>query len=103
MAKKKKTKKATLSKSRVPGKVAVETGDPWEDDQQFERKDPSGDFTAGEMGLPDEDAKPDGNNPKGVQGGRGPPDKEGEGNRQDDEAAELEQDMVSEKDLNQRR
>jgi hypothetical protein len=60
-------------------------------------------FTPGEIGEPDADEKADGNNPQGVQGGRGPLDQEGEGNRQSDEIAELEQDIDPAKDLDERR
>ena len=63
----------------------------------------SGEFTAGELGQPDADLKPDELNPLGVQGGRGPLDQEGEGNRQNDELAELEADVDAREDLERRR
>ena len=64
---------------------------------------PVGEFTAGELGQPDSDVKPDSDNPGGVQGGRGPLNEEGEGDRQNDELAELEMDIDAKKDLDQRR
>jgi hypothetical protein len=48
-------------------------------------------FTAMETGQPDQDFTPGINNPQGVQGGRGPLNQEGEGERQNDQLAELEQ------------
>jgi hypothetical protein len=44
-----------------------------------------------ETGQPDQDASPGSNNPAAVQGGRGPLNEEGEGDRQNDQLAELEQ------------
>lgn len=48
-------------------------------------------FTAMETGQPDRELIPDIHNPQAVQGGLGPLNQEGEGNRQNDELAELEQ------------
>ena len=48
-------------------------------------------FTAMETGQPDQDFVPGIDNPQGVQGGRGPLNQEGEGERQNDQLAELEQ------------
>ncbi len=48
-------------------------------------------FTAMETGQPDTDPVADIKNPQGVQSGRGPTNQEGEGDRQNDELAELEQ------------
>ena len=66
-----------------------------------EREESTGVFTAGEMG--EDDQAPDAGNPQGVQGGRGPLQQEGEGNRQNDQLAELAQGMDSEKELDRRR
>ena len=48
-------------------------------------------FTPMETGQPDQDQIPGFDNPQGVQGGRGPLNQEGEGERQNDQLAELEQ------------
>jgi len=48
-------------------------------------------FTPMETGQPDEDQVPDSDNPQAVQGGLGPLNEEGEGERQNDQLAELEQ------------
>jgi len=48
-------------------------------------------FTPMETGQPDQDPVPGSGNPAGAQGGLGPLNQEGEGNRQNDELAELEQ------------
>ena len=48
-------------------------------------------FTPMETGQPDQEPKADIKNPQGVQGGRGPLNEEGEGDRQNDQLAELEQ------------
>jgi hypothetical protein len=48
-------------------------------------------FTAMETGQPDQDFVPGIDNPQGVQGGHGPLNQEGEGERQNDQLAELEQ------------
>lgn len=48
-------------------------------------------FTPMETGQPDQDRVPGSNNPSGAQGGLGPLNQEGEGDRQNDELAELEQ------------
>ncbi len=48
-------------------------------------------FTRMETGQPDQDRVPGSNNPAGAQGGLGPTNMEGEGDRQNDELAELEQ------------
>jgi hypothetical protein len=55
-----------------------------------------GEFTAGELGLPDDDED-------GQRDGRGPLQQEGEGNRQNDQLAELEQDIDAKADLERRR
>jgi hypothetical protein len=44
-----------------------------------------------ETGQPDQDFVPGIDNPQGVQGGHGPLNQEGEGERQNDQLAELEQ------------
>jgi hypothetical protein len=48
-------------------------------------------FTPMETGQPDEDHVPGSDNPAGAQGGLGPLNQEGEGERQNDQLAELEQ------------
>ena len=48
-------------------------------------------FTAMETGQPDQDITPGTHNPLAVQGGLGPLNQEGEGERQNDQLAELEQ------------
>jgi hypothetical protein len=48
-------------------------------------------FTPMETGQPDVDRVPDIDNPGGAQGGLGPLNQEGEGERQNDELAALEQ------------
>jgi len=48
-------------------------------------------FTPMETGQPDQDDVPGSDNPAGAQGGLGPLNQEGEGERQNDELAELEQ------------
>lgn len=48
-------------------------------------------FLPGETGQPDATPVADAGNPLGVQGGRGPLNQEGEGDRQNDQLAELEQ------------
>jgi hypothetical protein len=56
-------------------------------DQPVESKS----FSPRETGQPDPTPAPDLKNPVGVQGGRGPMNQEGEGNRQNAELEELEQ------------
>jgi hypothetical protein len=48
-------------------------------------------FTPMETGQPDQEQVADIRNPLGVQSGRGPLNQEGEGDRQNDELAELEE------------
>ena len=48
-------------------------------------------YTPMETGQPNHDQVPDYNNPQAVQGGLGPLNQEGEGERQNDQLAELEQ------------
>src|SRR3954469_21000558 len=64
-------------------------GDPWGDQQLTGTKPPAGEFAPEEIGDADE-TEPEPGNPQAVQGGRGPLDQEAEGNRQNDEFAELE-------------
>ena len=60
-------------------------------------------YTPEELGAPEADDRETIVNPQGAQGGRGPLSQEGEGNRQNDELAELEQDIDAEADLERRR
>ena len=62
-----------VSKSSLPKEVEINT------------------FTPMETGQPDQDQVPGFDNPQGVQGGRGPLNQEGEGERQNNQLAELEQ------------
>ena len=62
-----------VSKSSLPKEVATNT------------------FTPMETGQPDQDSVPGIHNPQAVQGGLGPLNQEGEGERQNDQIAELEQ------------
>jgi len=55
------------------------------------RKAPPDTFSPMEIGQPDTDNVPDINNPQAVQGGLGPLNEDGEGDRQNDQIAELEQ------------
>jgi hypothetical protein len=55
------------------------------------KESPDNTFTPMETGQPDEDRVPDSDNPQAVQGGQGPLNEEGEGDRQNDQLAELEQ------------
>ena len=55
------------------------------------KKAPDNTFTPMETGQPDQDRVPGSDNPAGAQGGLGPLNQEGEGERQNDELAELEQ------------
>jgi len=48
-------------------------------------------FTSMETGQPDQDRVPGSDNPQGAQGGLGPLNQDGEGERQNDQLAELEQ------------
>jgi hypothetical protein len=77
--------------------------DGWNDEALFTDNKATGTFTAGELGQPDSDRKPDAGNSGGVQGGRGPLNEEGEGDRQNDQLAELESDVDAAKDLERRR
>jgi hypothetical protein len=77
----------TERKERVPEDGA----DPWEDTILYSRKNPGGKFTPMETGEPDQNPQPDSDNPQAMQGGSGPLGQEGEGNRQSDELAELEE------------
>lgn len=52
---------------------------------------PSNTFTPMETGQPDQDRVPGSDNPQGLQGGLGPLNQDGEGERQNDQLAELEQ------------
>ena len=55
------------------------------------KRAPDNTFTPMETGQPDEDKVPDSDNPQAVQGGLGPLNEEGEGERQNDQLAGLEQ------------
>lgn len=55
------------------------------------KKNPTNTFTPMETGQPDQERVSGFDNPLGVQGGRGPLNQEGEGERQNDQLAELEQ------------
>ena len=54
-------------------------------------KRPPDTYSPMELGQPDENNVPDIHNPLAVQGGLGPLNEEGEGDRQNDQLAELEQ------------
>jgi hypothetical protein len=54
-------------------------------------KKPGNTFTPMETGQPDEEHLPGMGNPRAVQGGLGPLNQEGEGERQNDQLAELEE------------
>lgn len=58
---------------------------------EIEKEEDEDTFSPMGTGRVDTDEIPDIHNPAGVQGGRGPLNQEGEGNRQNDEAAELEE------------
>jgi hypothetical protein len=58
---------------------------------QVRKKATGNTFTAMETGQPDQDHLPDSDNPLAVQGGLGPLNQDGEGERQNDQLAELEQ------------
>ena len=58
---------------------------------RFQEEEPQNTFTPMETGQPDEDNVADFDNPQAVQGGLGPLNQEGEGERQNDQLAELEQ------------
>jgi hypothetical protein len=64
----------------------------------YKAKKDKGEFTAGEMGLPEEEDEDNDN-----RDGKGPLQQEGEGNRQNSQLAELEQDIDAKADLEQRR
>jgi hypothetical protein len=55
------------------------------------KKQPKDTYSPMEIGQPDTDNVPGINNPQSVQGGLGPLNEEGEGDRQNDQIAELEQ------------
>jgi len=55
------------------------------------RKQPKDTYSPMEVGQPDENDVPGINSPQAVQGGLGPLNAEGEGDRQNDQLAELEQ------------
>ena len=55
------------------------------------KKQPQDTYSPMELGQPDTENVPDIHNPQAVQGGLGPLNEEGEGDRQNDQLAELEQ------------
>ena len=55
------------------------------------KESPTNTFSPKETGGPDADKVPDIRNPQAVQGGLGPTNQDGEGERQNDQLAELEQ------------
>jgi len=55
------------------------------------RKQPQYTYSPMEIGQPDQENVPDIHNPQAVQGGLGPLNADGEGDRQNDQIAELEQ------------
>ena len=55
------------------------------------KKQPQDTYSPMEIGQPDTENVPDINNPQAVQGGMGPLNEDGEGDRQNDQIAELEQ------------
>jgi hypothetical protein len=65
----------------------------WEDEQLYTDNKATGEFTAGELGAPDREEKE----------ARGPLNEEGEGDRQNDQLAELESDVDAKEDLERRR
>jgi hypothetical protein len=79
-----KTRRSPAAQTREPGE-----GDPWGDQDLYGKSRPEGVFTPQETGQPDETI-PEPDNPQGVQSGRGPLGQEGEGERQNDQLAELE-------------
>ncbi len=90
MQKTKVVSKARLERDQREVTPQPET-DRWNDvpsDRQQDEKLKT--FNRMEMGAPDDDLLPDRDNPQGAQGGRGPLNQEGEGNRQNDQIAELE-------------
>ena len=58
---------------------------------RFRKEKPENVFTPIETGQPDQDRVPGFDNPQGAQGGLGPLNQEGEGERQNDQLAALEQ------------
>src|SRR6267142_1855329 len=108
---KRKTKTNT-KRSRKNGKPSRKAISQWDETLQavskndkpsYRNEKATGLFTADEIGQPDSDVKPDQDNPLGVQGGRGPLNEEGEGDRQNDQIAELEADVDAKEDLERRR
>ena len=88
-----KTKKKSKSQARIlVARVPIGMQKTREVSQsRLRKKAPDNTFTPMETGQPDEDKVPDSDNPQAVQGGLGPLNEEGEGERQNDQLAELEQ------------
>jgi hypothetical protein len=88
-----KTKKKSKSQARIlVSRVPIGMQKTREVSQsRLRKKAPDNTFTPMETGQPDEDKVPDSDNPQAVQGGLGPLNEEGEGERQNDQLAELEQ------------
>ena len=88
-----KTKKKSKSQARIlVARVPIGMQKTREVSQsRLRKKVTDNTFTPMETGQPDEDQVPDSDNPLAVQGGLGPLNEEGEGERQNDQLAELEQ------------
>jgi hypothetical protein len=88
-----KTKKKAISQARIlVSRVPIGMQKTREvSKSRLRKKTPDNTFTPMETGQPDQDQVPDSDNPQAVQGGLGPLNEEGEGERQNDQLAELEQ------------
>ena len=87
---KSKTKKKDIETAEAPLAPGMQQTRQISKSQMRKEEPESQAFTPGETGQPEQDPDPEHGNPQGVQSGRGPLKQEGEGNRQNDELAELE-------------
>jgi hypothetical protein len=87
-----KSRRRAAAEPREPGE-----GDPWGDQELYGKNRSEGTYTPQETGRVDEPI-PEPDNPQGVQSGRGPLGQEGEGDRQNDHLAELEEEEIDLKD-----
>ena len=96
----KRTKQHTVD--AVPTAEAQPT-DRWGDSPaRNELRHEDGPFTLDESGAPDQKTEPGSDNPQGVQSGLGPLGQRGQGNRQNDELAELAEGGGTSRDLESR-
>jgi hypothetical protein len=87
------TREKPSKPSKLPrqGSVRQPETDRWGDTEMYGNENQgTGAFTPGELGAPEQEYEPGADNPQGMQTGTGPLGQQGQGNRQENELANLE-------------